>query len=375
VIGDLKTKKKRKKQTSKKPAFRSQPQPYQIPLYTPPFPVTIPRNREDNNVKVGNMLRNYIGVQKKELARLRGDLTAYRQEAQSNMKQKVAYPKSGVDLGKVSDPDKDFEEEVKSDISDTTSELSSYQSSSDLYQSSSDFSTLTTATILPESLADNTVVSEVIPTFNTPIKNTVGYMAVDFGAEPPPAPIALIPEPEKPSRDAPLVQREIPPTPIKDAPKPPPPKKPTRSAPLVERQMPDKPTKPAPLPLKKMTLLDPPSRTALTLDQVENIEATKALQTKPADLLREPDPIRREPDFTQKFEKPQPPTRKGRGGSRAGAGRKERGLASASELAKRIRQSGLIPPDEIKIADDKTVVGRTANLRALAIKYDISVTK
>jgi len=366
VIGDLKTKKKRKKQASKKPAFKSQPQPYQIPLYTPPFPVTIPRNREDNNVKVGNMLRNYIGVQKKELARLRGDLTAYRQEAQSNMKQKVAYPKSGVDLGKVSDPDKDFEEEVKSDISDTTSELTSYQSSSD--QSSSDYSTLTTATILPESLADNTVVSEVIPTFNTPIKNTVGYMAVDFGAEPPPAPIALIPEPEKPTRPAPLVQRELPPTPIKDAPKPPPPQKPTRSAPLVKRQMPDKPTKPAPLPLKRMTLLDAPSRTALTLDQVENIEATKALQTKPADLTREP-------DFSQEFERPQPPARTGRGGARAGAGRKERGLANASELAKRIRQSGVVPPDEIKIADDKTTVGRTANLRALAIKYDISVTK
>jgi len=64
------------------------------------------------------MLRNYVGVQQKELQRLRGDLTAYRQEAQTAFKQKVAYPRASVDLGRVSDPQEDFKEEVMNDITD-----------------------------------------------------------------------------------------------------------------------------------------------------------------------------------------------------------------------------------------------------------------
>ncbi len=64
------------------------------------------------------MLRNYVGVQQKELQRLRGDLTAYRQEAQTAFKQKVAYPRASVDLGRISDPQEDFKEEVMSDITD-----------------------------------------------------------------------------------------------------------------------------------------------------------------------------------------------------------------------------------------------------------------
>jgi hypothetical protein len=77
------------------------PQPYQVPLYMPPFPAVKPRQSFDDNKKVSNLLRNYVGVQKKELARLRGDLTAYRQEAQTAFNQQVAFPRSAVDVGSV----------------------------------------------------------------------------------------------------------------------------------------------------------------------------------------------------------------------------------------------------------------------------------
>ena len=66
------------------------------------------------------MLRNYIGVQTKELKRLRGDLTAYRQEAQTNFRQNVAYPRATVDLGRVSNPSEDFTDEVMSEITDAS---------------------------------------------------------------------------------------------------------------------------------------------------------------------------------------------------------------------------------------------------------------
>lgn len=108
----IKKRKKRKKKTkTTQPAYnKSQPQPYQIPLYTPPFPVTFPRQKEDNSIKVSNLLRNYVGVQQKELQRLRGDLVAYRQEAQTAMRQKVAFPKQRVNLAE------DFVEEVEEDV-------------------------------------------------------------------------------------------------------------------------------------------------------------------------------------------------------------------------------------------------------------------
>lgn len=66
------------------------------------------------------MLRNYIGIQTTELKRLRGDLTAYRQEAQTNFGQNVAYPRATVDLGRVSNPSEDFTDEVRSEITDAS---------------------------------------------------------------------------------------------------------------------------------------------------------------------------------------------------------------------------------------------------------------
>jgi len=65
----------------------------------PPFPATMPSQRIDNQVRVENLLRNYISVNKQELNRLKGDLTAYRQEAQTAFKQNVAYPRPTVQLG------------------------------------------------------------------------------------------------------------------------------------------------------------------------------------------------------------------------------------------------------------------------------------
>lgn len=65
----------------------------------PPFPATMPSQRIDNQVRVENLLRNYISVNKQELNRLKGDLTAYRQEAQTAFNQKVAFPRPGIKFG------------------------------------------------------------------------------------------------------------------------------------------------------------------------------------------------------------------------------------------------------------------------------------
>jgi len=107
VIGELpkKKRKKKKKKSASKPRqqsvfdFVKKTQPYQIPLYMPPFPATMPSQRIDNHVRVENLLRNYISVNKQELNRLKGDLTAYRQEAETAFKKNVAYPRATVDLG------------------------------------------------------------------------------------------------------------------------------------------------------------------------------------------------------------------------------------------------------------------------------------
>ena len=154
--------------------FKSQPEPYQIPLHYPPFPATIPRHKEDNSIRVADMLRNYIGVQKNELNRLRGDLTAYRQEAQTVFRQKVAYPRASVDLGRVSDPSEDFTEEVMSDITDAS-----------VYNPPA-----------PPDAPSVVLQLEAEPLPLPPVPDMNYLMAVEgFAAEPPPAPIPLIPEP------------------------------------------------------------------------------------------------------------------------------------------------------------------------------------
>ena len=124
VLWDLKKPKRKKRKNiktgTKKSAYNPQPQPYQVPLHTPPFPVPFPSYKRDNQTKADNMLRNYIGIQTRELKRLRGDLTAYRQEAQTNFRENIAYPRASIDLGRVSNPSEDFTDEVRSEISDAS---------------------------------------------------------------------------------------------------------------------------------------------------------------------------------------------------------------------------------------------------------------
>lgn len=72
------------------------PQPYQVPLYFPPYPTILPKTNFDNSYKVANALRKYQNINTAELARLRGDLTAYRQEAQTAFRKNVAFPRASA---------------------------------------------------------------------------------------------------------------------------------------------------------------------------------------------------------------------------------------------------------------------------------------
>jgi len=99
------------------------PQPYQIPLYYPPFPSVINQQPKQSGVQraVASALRNYQSVNAAELRRLRGDLTAYRQEAQTVFHQNVAYPRATVDVGDdISDPPPTYQTDPESDISSAT---------------------------------------------------------------------------------------------------------------------------------------------------------------------------------------------------------------------------------------------------------------
>lgn len=94
-------KKKRKKRKKLPPKPRSaidvarNPRPYQFNLYTPPFPSIIYHQPKANAVSqnVANTFRNIQAVNAKELERLRGDFTAYRQESQTIFKKLIAFPK------------------------------------------------------------------------------------------------------------------------------------------------------------------------------------------------------------------------------------------------------------------------------------------
>ena len=97
-----KKKKKRKKPQPPKPRsaidVARNPQPYQFPLYTPPFPSVINHQPKANanSQNVANTFRNLQAVNAKELERLRGDLTAYRQESQTIFKKLVAFPREKI---------------------------------------------------------------------------------------------------------------------------------------------------------------------------------------------------------------------------------------------------------------------------------------
>jgi len=105
MLSDLKPKKKRKRRKSKIPPkprsaldIARNPQPYQFNMYTPPFPAVINHQPKANanSQNVSNTFRNIRAVNAKELERLRGDLTAYRQESQTIFKKLVAFPREKV---------------------------------------------------------------------------------------------------------------------------------------------------------------------------------------------------------------------------------------------------------------------------------------
>ena len=131
MLSDLKPKKKRKRRKSKIPPkprsaldIARNPQPYQFNMYTPPFPAVINHQSKANanSQNVSDTFRNIRAVNAKELERLRGDLTAYRQEAQTIFKKLVAFPREKVyyePMPVVTEP----EDETKEVVGDLLSEM------------------------------------------------------------------------------------------------------------------------------------------------------------------------------------------------------------------------------------------------------------
>jgi len=132
MLSDLKPKKKRKRRKSKPPLPKPRsaldiarnPQPYQFNMYTPPFPAVINHQPKANSnaQNVSDTFRNIRAVNAKELERLRGDLTAYRQESQTIFKKLVAFPRENIyyePVPAVTEP----EEETKPVVGDLLSEM------------------------------------------------------------------------------------------------------------------------------------------------------------------------------------------------------------------------------------------------------------
>jgi len=229
------------------------------------------------------MLRNYIGVQKNELNRLRGDLTAYRQEAQTAFRQNVAYPRQSIDLGRVSDPSEDFTEEVRSDITDAS-----------VYNPPS-----------PPDAPSVVLSLQSTPLSIPPPASVDVLMEVEgFAAEPPPSPIPLLPEP-------------------------------MRATPL-----------PAPPALP------------VTLRQMEMVQSGVPAM-----------PLMREPSFTQEFERPEPPVRRGRGGRRPGAGRPRGDFKSNTELRQILKNEyGIVGTSRLSTDDLRTDIIRASGNRDIIYK-------
>ncbi len=146
MLGEKKKpKKKRKRKSPSKPKMRSaldvarNPQPYQIPLYMPPFPSVINNQPKQPSIQnaVANVLRNYNAVNSAELKRLRGDLTAYRQEQQTAFNRRVAYPRATVNLGSFDGDSISASDISGSDISDLGSSTTAAETDSDYVPSSS----------------------------------------------------------------------------------------------------------------------------------------------------------------------------------------------------------------------------------------------
>ena len=161
ILGDLKKPKKKKKRKASKPKMRSaldvarNPQPYQIPLYYPPFPTLINQQPQQSGFDraIAGALRHYQNVNTAELRRLRGDLTAYRQEQQTAFNTNVAYPRATVDVGAFDGASIDdgyvtagdgvsIDDDTNSVISSSSSATTAAEPDSDYTPSSSGASTL-----------------------------------------------------------------------------------------------------------------------------------------------------------------------------------------------------------------------------------------
>tara|TARA_R110000782_G_scaffold26062_2_gene67174 strand:+ start:3320 stop:4093 length:774 start_codon:yes stop_codon:yes gene_type:complete len=118
------------------------PQPYQIPLYYPPFPTLINQQPKQSGFDraIAGALRNYQNVNTAELRRLRGDLTAYRQEQQTAFNTNVAYPRATVDVGAFDGAS--IDDDTNSVISSSSSTTTAAEPDSDYTPSSSQASTL-----------------------------------------------------------------------------------------------------------------------------------------------------------------------------------------------------------------------------------------
>ena len=144
----MKKPKKKKKRKASKPKMRSaldvarNPQPYQIPLYYPPFPTLINQQPKQSGFDraIAGALRNYQNVNTAELRRLRGDLTAYRQEQQTAFNTNVAYPRATVDVGAFDGAS--IDDDTNSVISSSSSTTTAAEPDSDYTPSSSQASTL-----------------------------------------------------------------------------------------------------------------------------------------------------------------------------------------------------------------------------------------
>ena len=254
------------------------------------------------------MLRNYIGVQKNELNRLRGDLTAYRQEAQTVFRQKVAYPRASVDLGQVSDPSEDFTEEVMSDITDAS-----------VYNPPA-----------PPDAPSVVLQLEAEPLPLPPVPDMNYLMAVEgFAAEPPPAPIPLIPLP-LPFEEEDIPRVEAPPLPL----------------PFMQEELPKAKLADVDSPIETITETPFDLKATDLTSLTENLDIRKPKKRQPASPMTfaelyfqtgaaeeaEKKPATPPIEFRQEFERPEPPARGRRGGRRAGAGRPRQGFKSNTEL-------------------------------------------
>ena len=77
----------------------------------PPYPIRIQSEKNNESTRTANLLRNYMGVNNEELKRLRGDLSAYRDQERSG--KTVAFPKQKVIYTPNVPFTKDIEEEIQ----------------------------------------------------------------------------------------------------------------------------------------------------------------------------------------------------------------------------------------------------------------------